>query len=195
MYPPKWIAERIQWVHVTVFNFNMWLRNQNWSFKNTNDDRPCLKHRKLSRGVGGYQIYHQLKYGFINLEFRKGISKTPPTRLTRKEGALFRPPFLPAVFFFCAPSFFFLVLRALFLEPSFRPPFFFLTTFLASEANFWLKKTCFLGNFPILGTRPLSALLFFSFVSALFFLFWFGGLFFSALFLPSVFFFLALLSS
>ena len=160
MYPPKWIAERIQWVHVTVFNFNMWLRNQNWSFKNTNDDRPCLKHRKLSRGVGGYQIYHQLKYGFINLEFRKGISKTPPTRLTRKEGALFRPPFLPAVFFLCA-LFFFFSFEGAFFRVLFPPSFFFLTTFLASEANFWLKKTCFLGNFPILGTRPLSALLFF----------------------------------
>ena len=33
-------------VHLTVFPFYMWLRNQNWTFKNTNEDRPFLKPRK-----------------------------------------------------------------------------------------------------------------------------------------------------
>ena len=49
-------------VHLAVFPFSMGLRNQNWTFKNTSEHRPCLKPRKpllsgwMDRWVDGWML-------------------------------------------------------------------------------------------------------------------------------------------
>ena len=90
---------------------------------------------------------------------------------------------------FVRPLFSFLAQKAIFLRALFSPSFFgYFPTILA-------PKPCFELFFLNFCSHPLSALLFFSLESALFFLFLLEGTFFSALFQPSLlFFFCALVS-
>ena len=110
------------------------------------------------------------------------LVKSATSRSHRKEGAQNRPLLcLPFFFFFARPLFSFLVLRALFWEPSFRPLFFFYN-------NFCLK-TVFFRNFSRVFARVLFRPPFFFLLKAPSFFFFFmeGSLFF-ALFSPSLFF-------
>ena len=102
-------------------------------------------------------------------------------RLTRKEGALFRPPFLPVVFFFCAPSFF-LVLRAFFFSPLSALLFFLFATFQLQKPKLWLKKHVFQEIFPFFARALFMPSFFFLLKAPSFFFFGFEGYFFRPLF-------------
>ena len=51
-YPPKGRAERTQWGPLDSLANLMCMRNQNWTFKNSLEDRPFLKPRKRSSPQG-----------------------------------------------------------------------------------------------------------------------------------------------
>ena len=104
-------------------------------------------------------------------------------RLNRKEGAQFLPPFcLPFFILLVRRLFSFLAVRALFFEsPLSALPFFLYTTF------FWLEIRVFRIFFRVFA-RALFPSSFFSFESALFFLFYMECSFFSPCFRPPFFF-------
>ena len=95
-----------------------------------------------------------------------------------REGALFRPLSCPPLFFFGTPSFF--SFEGTFFEPSFHPTFCTYFSFKTSISGILVSFSVFFSRFlPAPSYRPP----FFP-ESALFFLFRFIGLFFSALLFP-----------
>ena len=99
-------------------------------------------------------------------------------QVQQKGGRQNPPSFLPAVFFFCAPSFFFFSLEGDFFEsPLFAHLFFFLQ-------QFWLQNRVF----ELFSRIFIHALFFFLLKAPSFFFFLMEVSFFCALFSPSFFF-------